>query len=249
MAGCDQSFIVGAQRCGSTTVAAALARHPEVALAQPMWPEPKFFLEPGASNRIPEYLARLYPDVGPGVRLRCEKSTSYMESEVARDQIAESFPTAHIVVVLRDPVRRALSHYAYTCSNGLENLPPTEALDPAAEARPWNTDVVSVSPYRYLSRGRYVDDLRRWDDRFGPQRVHVAILEELVAAPERLTELEADLGLGPGPPFLADERHNAGDRLVPIDRDTRARLATFFTEANADLAERLGRPLEHWTHA
>ena len=109
-----QAFIVGAQRCGTTSVATTLAQHPEVALAQPLRPEPKWFLDPGASDRVPAYLDTFFGDVGAEVRLRLEKSTSYLESGVARTEIAAAFPDAQLIVVLRDPVDRAVSHYGFS---------------------------------------------------------------------------------------------------------------------------------------
>lgn len=244
-----QAFVVGAQRCGTTSVATTLARHPEVALAQPLRPEPKWFLEPGAADRVEGYLARHYPDIEATARLRLEKSASYFESDVACTEIARAFPTSAVIVVLRDPVARALSNYAYSRANGVEHLPPGEALDPAAEDRAWDRAAISVSPFRYLSRGRYVEDLRRWDATFGPDAVHVVILEDLLAEPERFADLEAALGLSAGPAFVPRDRHNAGEGAVTLDDGTRARLAGWFADANADLARRLGRPIDRWTHA
>lgn len=252
MAGPDrlaQAFIVGAQRCGTTSVATALERHPQVVLAQPRRPEPKFFLQPGADTDVDAYLARHFPDVGPEIRLRCEKSTSYLESDLACVQIKAAFPAARILVVLRDPVERALSHYRFSREQGVEDLPIEAALDPAAESRPWDTEAISVSPYPYLSRGRYIDDLERWFATFGPEAVEVIILEDLVAEPELFGDLEAALGLDPGPGFAARERHNAGEGEVTLDDGTRARLVAWFADANADLAERLGRPIDRWAHA
>ncbi|MET0911924.1 MAG: sulfotransferase [Acidimicrobiales bacterium] len=252
MAGPDpaaQAFIVGAQRCGTTSVATALERHPQVVLAQPRRPEPKFFLRPGADADVNAYLARHFPDVGPDIRLRCEKSTSYLESDVACAQIGVAFPDARILVVLRDPVERALSHYRFSREQGVEDWPVEAALDPEAETRPWDTDAISVSPYRYLSRGRYVDDLRRWLETFGREAVQVIILEDLIAEPERFADVEAALGLDPGPAFAVHERHNAGEDEVVLDDGTRARLVAWFADANADLAEELGRPIDRWAHA
>jgi hypothetical protein len=239
-----QAFIVGAQRCGTTSLATALERHPQVAFAQPRRPEPKAFLTPGAADG---YVERWYGRVGPEVRLRCEKSTSYLGSDLACRQMAEAFPDAHIVVMLRDPVDRAVSQWGFSVAAGVEDLPLEEALDPAAEGRAWDTDAISVSPYEYLRRGRYAEDLPRWLDAFA--RVHVLVLEDLVAEPERHDRLLADLGLDPvtGAAFHPEERHNAGEGDAVLDAATRARLAAWFADANADLAELLGRPLDRWT--
>ena len=249
MAEPDQAFIVGAQRCGTTSVATTLGCHRQVALARPLRPEPKVFLAPGAASEIPAYVARHYPDIAPQVRLRLEKTTSYLESDLACAQIAEAFPRARIVVVLRDPVERALSHYAFSHAHGVEDLGVESALDPAAESRPWDTAAISVSPYRYLTRGRYMEGIRRWDDAFGPEAVHVAILEELIAEPARFADLEVALGLEPRVGLAVRQRHNAGEGTAELDDATRALLAGFFAEPNAELVERLGRPIDRWTHA
>ncbi len=243
-----QAFIVGAQRSGTTSLAAALEDHPEVALARPRSPEPKVFLTPGASDDVKGYLATYFGHAGPDTRLRVEKSASYLESDVACAEIGRAFPDAHILVLLRDPVDRAISHWAFSRANGVEDLGLEAALDPDAEDRPWDTDAISVSPFRYLSRGRYVDDLRRWSEAFGPERLHVVIFEDLLAEPDRFVELEVALGLTPGSGFSADERHNAEERAESLDERDRARLAAWFADANADLAELLGRPIDRWTH-
>jgi hypothetical protein len=240
----DQAFIVGAQRCGTTSLATALDGHPQVAFAQPRRPEPKAFLQPGAAEG---YVERFYGAVDPGVRLRCEKSTSYLGSDLACSQIAAAFPDAHILVMLRDPIDRAVSQYGFSVASGVEDLPLAAALDPAAEDRPWDTASISVSPYEYLRRGRYVDDLPRWLAAF--DRVHVLVLEDLVAEPQRFDQLLAELGLDAAVSagFAPEERHNAGEGDLDLDGATRARLADWFADANAELAELLGRPITRWT--
>jgi Sulfotransferase family len=237
-----QAFIVGAQRCGTTSVAAALGRHPQVALAQPLRPEPKAFLQPGAGASVAGYLERFYGEVSVEVRVRLEKSTSYLDSAVARDEVARAFPDARIVVVVRDPVARAASHYAFSVANGLEDLPPEEAVTPEAEGRPF-AGGVSTSPFAYVSRGRYAEQLALWDEAFS---VHVVVLEELVAEPGRLAELEAFLGVDHEICFDPSERLNQGDP-PELPEAVRRRLAEGYAEPNAALARRLGRPLDRWT--
>ena len=78
----------------------------------------------------------------------------------------------------------------------------------------------------------------------------MVLLEDLIAEPDRFADLEAALGLDPGAGVRRrSERHNAGEGDVVLDDGTRARLAAWFADANADLAELLGRPIDRWTHA
>jgi Sulfotransferase domain len=244
-----QAFIVGAQRCGTTSVATALGRHPQVALAEPLRPEPKFFLEPGAVGEVACYLDRYFPERGDHLRVRVEKSTSYLGSDRACTQIAEAFPAARIVVVVRDPVARAASHYAFSRAHGHEDLDPDAALRQEAEDRPWDAAAVSESPFAYLTRGRYIDHLARWDEAFGSNRVRVVVLEDLVAEPEGFEGLEAFLGVEPAVRFDPTERHNEVDDRIELSDAVRTRLRAYFAEPNAALARRLGRPLDRWSHA
>ena len=94
-----------------------------------------------------------------------------------------------------------------------------------------------------------MDDLGPWDRTFGAAAVHIVVLEELQSEPQRVADLEASLGLAPEIDFASARRHNVGGETITLDDDTRSRLAAWFADANLDLAERLGRPLDRWTHA
>lgn len=67
------------------------------------------------------------------------------------------FPGATVVVVVGDPVRRAISNYRFSADKGNEDLPPVEAMRASASGeRAWDQTRFCVSPYAYLTRGRYV---------------------------------------------------------------------------------------------
>ena len=74
--------IIGAQRSGSTYLYQVLDEHPEITMARPLRPEPKFFLDVAAWKKGREhYLARHFSDASPSAILG-EKSTSYYERPV-----------------------------------------------------------------------------------------------------------------------------------------------------------------------
>src|SRR5262249_2213212 len=158
----DHFVIVGAQRSGTSYLYGLLNEHPELDMATPMRPEPKFFLDDAAYARgLDYYERRCFPE--SRARVRGEKSTSYIESEVAAQRIMTLIPDARVVVVLRDPVERALSNYAFTVAHGNETLDLGAALRASATGeRTWDRDQFSVSPYAYLPRGRYADYLETY---------------------------------------------------------------------------------------
>src|SRR5262245_37213050 len=118
----DHFVIIGAQRCGTTYLTRLLDEHPDVEMAKPFRPEPKFFLDDGAFGRgLDHYDARFFTD--DRARVRGEKSTSYIESELAIERIASLLPDAQVVVVVRDPVSRAVSNHRFSTEHGVEHLP------------------------------------------------------------------------------------------------------------------------------
>jgi hypothetical protein len=236
-------LVVGAQRSGTTWLHDQLAGHPQIAMARPATPEPKVFLSPGPVD-ADDYRARFFGHAREGDLLG-EKSTSYLESTSAPARVAETLGEALIVVQLRDPVARAVSNWSFSRDHGVETRPLAEALRANLEGpAPWDPGSSSVSPFAYLERGRYADDVARWRDRFP---VHVQFLEEMLAEPERIGELfgwlGVDDGVRPGGGGPVNASTTAGDEL---DDEMVARLRDYFAESDAALARMLGRDLP-WT--
>lgn len=241
-------FLVGAQRCGTTYLYHLLDSHPEIAMARPVRPEPKIFLSDAVTGDPRAYDARLFAD-RPPTPVRGEKGTSYLEHPEALGRIARTFPGAHIVVALRDPIERALSNYRFTVDHGLEDRSADAALLADLEGceRPYDDTRISVSPYAYVRRGRYIEYLRLAEERLDREPVHVVVFEELVAGPDAIRTVYAALGV--------DDRHvpgdagtvaNPSDAPATISAGTRDRLRDHYADANAALERHLGRPLPAW---
>ncbi len=88
MATSEHFFIVGAQRSGTTYLYRTLDEHPEIEMAKPVRPEPKFFLQGDLSAYTHDDYLGLFFGNKAGAKLRGEKSTSYIESEHAARQIS-----------------------------------------------------------------------------------------------------------------------------------------------------------------
>jgi Sulfotransferase domain len=245
-------FVVGAQRCGTTSLYHLLDRHPEIEMARPVRPEPKFFLDDARFARGLDHYDATYFSGKPGARLRGEKGTSYLESDAAAARIAAAFPRARVVVLVRDPVARAVSHWRFSVENGVETLPLEEALRREPERRDaFDRARFSVSPFAYLARGRYADDLARWDARFPRAHIRVLVSERFQGSAAALADLYAWLGVDPDfrpegidTPVNESRPAPAGaDRLAP---ETAAWLKDRFAEPNRRLAREWGLDLSAW---
>ena len=221
-------------------------------MAAPFRPEPKFFLLDDLYGRgLPYYEAAFFGHKS-GARLRGEKTVSYMESDKAAERIAAAFPEAHIVFLLRDPIERAISHYWFSVENGVETLPMEQAFRREEEGQTgeeWGR--LSMSPFTYLRRGRYVDAIVRYETLFGRKAVRILVYEDLVRDPACFRGLCEWLGVSgdvapKAPPRDVNLRADQGET---ISLRLRSRLAEYFAEPTAELAARYGLDLTVWTDA
>lgn len=253
----EHFFIVGAQRCGTTYLYRLLEQHPEIAMARPLRPEPKYFLVGGSPDHTPEHYEETYFAHAGDRQVRGEKSAGYLESPEAAARIHEWYPGTRIVVAVREPIARAISNYRFSVENGLEHLPVDEALlaDPHRRVQrigSWFVvDGVRIAsnPFLYLERGRYVDPLRVYAELFGRERIHIVVLEELVRSMDRMRDLYGFLGVDAG--FVATGRErpvNASTSPKPEPRpDTLDRLHEYYRESNRRLGVDFDVDVSWWS--
>ncbi len=239
----NRFFIIGAQRSATTYLYHLLAEHPEIEMARPLRPEPKFFLQENLYTQGLEFYETCYFPGKNGAWLKGEKSTSYLEYTHVAERLAISYPEAiGILVLMRDPIDRALSNYLFSHSHGLETLPLEEALllDPETRIDKIPSSI-SVNPFAYLARGRYMDYLSAYDCYFPPEQVYGMLKEQLLGNLNQIQALYAFLGVSSDflPTGLYDQI-NANDEkqtgvLSPWLQKT---LIDYFAEANGRLEHR-----------
>lgn len=238
-------LVIGAQRCGTTYLHDLLEAHPQITMARPGRPEPKVFVSDELAGRGREWYLRTYFGHATDEVLLGEKSTSYLEFAEAADRAAAVLGDPLILVQLRDPIERAVSHWAFSCDAGLETRPLADVLAANLEGPlAWDPARTSVSPFAYLERGRYVDYLGPWLDRFGDD-LTVLLLEDLVADPRVVADLYTTLGVDPAlvPAASTTPVNESRQPRTELDPDLRARLREHFRESDLALADLLGRPL------
>ena len=177
-------FVVGAPKCGTTTLYHQLRSHPEVFMSRPK--EPSYFAAERYANwhlTYPDDEARyleLFRDVRTEKRVG-EATTSYLESPLAAGRIHEFAPDARIVAVLRDPVAMLASLHGMRVAQGHEPLADLGAALEAERDRPGFGVVGDQSAVHYRDRARFGAMLPAWFETFGRERVHVMLLEDAMA--------------------------------------------------------------------
>jgi hypothetical protein len=182
-------FILGAPKCGTTTVAAWLAQHPDVFMTPVK--EPHYYasdLYTHVQNAGPSGYAELFKAATDRHRFVGEASTGYLFSEVAVERILHDSPDAKFIVCLRSPIEMAPALHMQRYNDGLENIADFRDAWEAHERRnegvlplPAGCPHPRLIDYRaFCSLGA---QLERLVGRVPASRVNVILLEELRADP------------------------------------------------------------------
>lgn len=238
-------IIAGAPRSATTWLYQLADRHPEIAMARPLTPEPKFFLIDELYERGLEYYASTWFDPLPAGLCYGEKTTNYLESPVACERIARDLPDVRLIFLLRDPVERAHSNYLWSARNGLETESFARALELEQQReRDLAPERRYSRPHAYFSRGLYAQMLAPWLERFPRDRVLVLRSEDIADAPAGVAASlfaflgvasRADLVDGLGPVNAA---HPEGSPA--IEPSVREALRERYRQPNLDLERLLG---------
>ena len=244
-------FIIGgAPRAGTTWLYELLDRHPDIHMAKPLKPEPKFFLRDDEYAKGLEYYStRWFAGAEPS-KIVGEKSTDYLESSAAAARIARDLPHVKLIFLLREPVSRAYSNYLWSRMNGLETEDFATALRLEAERESALPDRLKFTrPFSYFSRGLYADLLEPYFNRFMNHQVFIARYEDIVDRPAAVAgDVHAFLGVARR---LADTTglgvinasERGGNELSP---DVRQELGDRYAEPNRRLAGLLGSSFAMW---
>lgn len=178
-------MIVGAMKCGTSSLARALAAHPGVCFSRPK--EPQFFNRVTAWRQaLPRYHALFAPRPGQLLGEGSVQYTWFPEYLGTPQRLHEYNPALRLIYLMRHPVERVVSHYAHELVRGRVKGPPEAVVlrDPA-----------------YVNRSRYAVQIRPYLERFPREQVLLLVFEEMVAAPrETLETVLRFLGLPPDPP-------------------------------------------------
>lgn len=177
-------FIIGAPRCGTTSLFAALKQHPDVYTS--VLKEPHFYatdlpIQPHTVSDPDDY-HRLFSASGDQ-RYRTEASVWYLYSRDAPALIAKAHPDARIVVMLRNPADMLISLYDLYLRTGNEgDTNPETAIFRTGEAR----FAATYFPFglNYLRLLDIATPLARWRSFFPENQLRVLIFEDMYAAPE-----------------------------------------------------------------
>lgn len=177
-------FVVGAFKSGSTALYEQLRRHPQIFM--PFHKEPLYFGDDLTRRygRMTEadYL-RLFKDAKPKQRIG-EASTWYLYSTSAANEIKEFSPDSQILIVLRNPVDVMYAQHNQLIFNVIEDIPDFAEALAAEPARRQGKRIppgpINIENLFYRHSVRFAEQIERYFEAFGRDRVHVFLTDDLV---------------------------------------------------------------------
>lgn len=249
-------LIVGAQRCGTTSMYRTLSQHP--AILKAVLHKGVHYFDTGYDHGLAWYQghfplrarAAAVRRVTGDHPLTFESSPYYLFHPLAAARISRDLPGVKLIVLVRDPVERAYSAHAHELARGFETEPFERALDLEEARLAGQAEKIIADPgyhshdhqhHGYRARGRYADQLERLAQLVGRDRVHVVDSGRFFTDPERAYDHVLDfLGLR-NHVYPLFERHNARPR-APMPESLRAELGDYFAPYDEKLTDWLGRP-------
>ncbi|WP_341721215.1 sulfotransferase domain-containing protein [Micromonospora sp. FIMYZ51] len=254
-------LIIGTKRGGTTSLWNYLIRHPLVPRLFPAWNAKSshyfaqnwrrgeaWYRSHFPTERQREALERRY---GGPVRVG-EAAPLYMFHPLVAERVAALMPAVRLIVLLRDPVQRAYSHWKERRANGVEPLDFAAALAAEPARTAGERDRLIAEPeqvslcydwYSYRARGRYLEHLEPWLERFDRSQFLFLPSEDLYrdtrATFRRTLEF---LGLPRVEP--AGFTVYNGTHPAALEPATRAELTGYYRPHNEALRQRLGLALD-----
>ena len=187
--GTPNLFILGAAKCGTTSLYNVLSRHPEVHVSYIK--EPSFFCSYFQAVSNPVIYHSLFDNKS---KWRVDASTMYLTNPETPEVLSHLFPEARFIIILRDPVKRAHALYRWMRRHDHVDGKPYELIDCFNEAvnienerfhspafwqgcrmYPWN--------YFYWRSSLYYEQIERYFKVFRREQILVLTLADFAADP------------------------------------------------------------------
>ena len=251
-------IIIGTQKGGTTSLYRYLIEHPCIA---PIYiKEPHFFdiyfykglqwYRAHFPTTVEKYYAR---HVQKHDLITGEASPYYLFHPHAPKRIAKTLPEVKLIVLLRNPVNRAYSHYYHEVAGGHEKIATfeeaiaceEERIAKEAELLAKNEQYISYNHrhFSYLARGIYVDQLKVWMSLFPKEQFLILKSEDFYADPAAGLKQVLDFVNVPDLSLKAQkEEYEQLNTTTPprMNPATSKRLREYFEPHNSRLYKYLG---------
>ena len=199
-------MIIGAGKCGTSSLYEYINQHPDVYMSKPK--EPCYFDTKDYEKGL-EFYWKSYFKGWAGQKAIGEATPNYLPVPFVADRIKKSLPETKLITILRNPIDRAYSGWWMMFSTGKEKLSFEDAISQNIKRievgntfegqegkNRWydfksniNCYEKGLSKYRtYLDHGYYSQQLIRYIGLFPKPQVKILLFEDLCHDPQTIVQ-------------------------------------------------------------
>jgi len=238
-------MIIGVQKAGTTALQTFLQHHPQVFMSQRK--ELHFFNRDQATDWTqPDYedYEKNFAGAAPG-QIKGEATPAYIFIPAAMERIHTYNPALRLIVVLRNPVDRAYSHWRMEKTRRTENLGFSAAIRQGRSRANF-----SKLHHTYVDRGFYAPQIRRLHSLFPPDRTLFLTTEDIGSSlPRSLKTCWEFLGCSAPESYPSEQvirPLESGADLPEMSAEDRLYLQSLYEEDIAETSRLIGRDLSPW---
>ena len=238
-------IIIGAVRCGTTSLYYNICEHPKILSAS--YDEIGFF-DVNYDLGINWYRS-MFPiksrNISSEKYLTGEDTPFYFWNESTAKKIKKDLPNVKLITILRNPVDRAYSNYNLGVRGGTENLSFEEAIDieinalEKIEITRGNLVNLCTNPRSYIIKSLYYEQMKIWTENISKDNLFVTNTEMMLEKPENVLEnIFKFLQISPYKIKNPQKRKNV--QYLDMPNKTRKKLIEFFKPHNQQLYKLIG---------
>ncbi|RLJ36216.1 sulfotransferase domain-containing protein [Litoreibacter meonggei] len=205
-------IIIGAMKCGTSTISAYFEAHPDVFMPSNF--EPNYFSRDEIYAKGAEWYEAHFA-ARDGETMAGEGSNNYASGDrfpESATRMAAYNPDMKIVYIVRNPLERIISAWIQSRADSGDNVPPT--LDRAVRER----------PELFVDQSLYSRNLARYEAVFPKEQIFVGFMEDMKTDPDafflRLTDF---LGVAHAPQLKPGHVNPSAGKVVLSPRYTKLR--------------------------
>ena len=226
-------YIIGAPKCGTTSLYDYIVQHTDI--------DPCASKEPCYYNGWYTYGQYYYRAQFPLRRrghITGEATTSYLAHPLVAPRMYALTPSAKIIVMVRNPVDRAYSHYHMMRRSKVETESTFEMALACEEQRQHEYERSDMNEHiwhMYCSNGLYAHHLTRWHPYFPVDEMLIINYDDFASNPQTVLSRVWD-HLGVRPLYVPARRPLNVGEYPPMNQDTRDKLIEYFRPYNKRLS-------------
>lgn len=178
------TLLIGAQKCATTSVYNWIAQHPEICGPSTL-KDYSYFIEDGFFNKGIDLFKKDYLEAGyDNQKIVLHGCVHYIYFKKSVDRIYDYDPNVKLLLVLRNPVDRAISAFRYAKKMNIENLDFDTALEKESERSAGSLS--EKSELTYISHSKYGEQLEYLLKKFSKEQLCVILYEDVKNHPKKV---------------------------------------------------------------